>query len=79
MKHVLIFCHMHASIQHELKDEQEHVPDFLKLLGTGEGLQITSKWVMQRGILGHFRGGQGPALWPSSFPLLSTGLTLSWF
>jgi hypothetical protein len=34
------------------------MPDFSKLLGTAEGLRKTTKWVMQRGILGQFRGAR---------------------
>ncbi len=78
-KHVLILCPKHTRAQHELRDEQGHLPDFSKLLGTAEGLQRTTKWVMQREILGQFRGGQGCALWPSPLPLPSTGLTLASF
>ncbi len=37
-------------------DEQEHLPDVFKFTGTAEGLQETTKWVMQRGIFGQFRG-----------------------
>jgi hypothetical protein len=65
-KHVLIFCPRHAGAWHELRDEQGHLPDFSKLLGTAEGLRKTTKWVMQRGILGQFRGARdalyGPPL-----------------
>jgi hypothetical protein len=34
-------------------------PDFSRLLGTADGLQKTTRWVMQRGILGQFRGARG--------------------
>ncbi len=57
-KHVLIFCPRHAGTRHELRDDQGHLPDFSKLLGTAEGLRKTTKWVMQRGILGQFRGAR---------------------
>ncbi len=33
-----ISCRRHAGAQHELRDEQGHLPDFSKLLGTAEGL-----------------------------------------
>jgi hypothetical protein len=46
-KHILIFCRRHAGARHELRDEQGHLPDFSKLLGTAEGLRKTTKWVMQ--------------------------------
>ncbi len=67
-KHILIFCPRHVGAQHELRDEQGHLPDFSKLLGTAEGLQKTTKWVMQRGILGLFRGARD-ALYGPSFSL----------
>jgi hypothetical protein len=40
-----------------------------RLLGTVEGLRKTTKWVMQRGILGQFRGAR-EALYgtPTPFP-----------
>jgi hypothetical protein len=34
------------------------MPDFSKFLGTAEGLRKPTKWVMQRGILGLFRGAR---------------------
>ncbi len=56
-------------MQHELRDEQGHLPNFSKLLGTAEGLQKTNKWVMQRGIVGQFWGARdmlyGPSLYLS--------------
>jgi hypothetical protein len=55
-KHILIICPKYAGALHELKDEQGHLPDFSKFLGTAEGLQKTTKWVMHREILGQFRG-----------------------
>jgi hypothetical protein len=58
VKHVFIFCPGHFGARHELRDEQGHLHDFSKLLGTAEGLQKTTKWVMQRGILGQFRGAR---------------------
>jgi hypothetical protein len=65
-RHILIFCPKHAGARHELRDEQGHLPDFSKLLGTAEGLRKTTKWAMQRGILGQFRGARdalyGPPL-----------------
>ncbi len=57
-KHVLIFCPTHSGARHELMDEQGHLPNFLKSLEMAEGLQKTTKWVMQRGILGQFRGAR---------------------
>jgi hypothetical protein len=33
-----------------------HLPYFSRLLVTADGLQKTTKWVMQREIFGHFRG-----------------------
>jgi hypothetical protein len=50
-KHVLIFYSRHAGVRHKLRDEQGHLLDYSKLLGTGEGLRETTKWEMQRGIL----------------------------
>ncbi len=62
----LLLCPKHAGARHELRDEQGHLPNFSKLLGTAEGLRKTTKWVMQRGILGQFRGARdalyGPPL-----------------
>jgi hypothetical protein len=55
VKHILIFCPRHSGARHKLRDEQGHLPDFSKLLGTAKGLQKTTKWVMKRGILGQFR------------------------
>jgi hypothetical protein len=57
-KQVLILCPRHSGARHELRDEQGHLPNFSKLLGTAEGLRKTTKWVMQRGILGQFRGAR---------------------
>jgi hypothetical protein len=57
-KHVLIFCSRHAEVRHELRDEQGRLPEFSKLLGTAEGLQKTTKLVMQSEILGQFRGAR---------------------
>jgi hypothetical protein len=57
-KHVLIFCPKYEGARHELRDEQGHLPDFLKLLGTAEGLRKTTRQLMQRGILGQFRGAR---------------------
>jgi hypothetical protein len=31
--YVHILCHRHLGAQHELRDEQEHLPDFSKFLG----------------------------------------------
>jgi hypothetical protein len=57
-KQVLIFCFKHAGARREPKDELGHLPDVSKLLVTAEGLRKTTKWVMQRGILGQFRGAR---------------------
>jgi hypothetical protein len=57
-KYMLIFCPRYAGARQQLRDEQGHLPDLLKLLGPAEGLQKTTKWVMQRGILGQFRGAR---------------------
>jgi hypothetical protein len=71
-KHVLIFCPKYEGARHELWDEQGHLPDFSKLLGTAEGLRKTIRWVIQRGILGQFRGARdtlyGPHLPHSPAP-----------
>ncbi len=67
-KHVLIFCPRHSGARHELRDEQGHLPNFSKLLGTAEGLRKTTKWVMQREILGQFRGARD-LLYGSPFSL----------
>jgi hypothetical protein len=56
VKHVLIFCPRYTGAQHELRDEHGHLPNFSKFLGTAEGLRKTTKWVLQRVILGQFRG-----------------------
>jgi hypothetical protein len=65
-KHVLIFCPRNAEARHKLKDEQGHHPDISKFFGTAGRLQRTTKWVMQGGILGQFRGARdalyGPTL-----------------
>jgi hypothetical protein len=74
-KRVRIYCPRHAGERHELRDEQGHLPDFSKLLGTGEGLRKTTKWVMQRGILGQF-GGTRDTLYGS---FLSLSLAQDWF
>jgi hypothetical protein len=42
IKHVLIVCPWHAGVRHELRNEQGQLPDFLKLLGTIEGLWRTT-------------------------------------
>jgi hypothetical protein len=36
-----------------------HLQVFSWLLGTADGLRKTTRWVMQRGILGQFRGARG--------------------
>jgi hypothetical protein len=41
------------------------MPDFLKLLGTAEGLQKTTKWVMQRGI---WDSSEGPGTRSMALP-----------
>ncbi len=48
----------HTGAQHKLKDENGHLPDILKLLGTAEGLRKYTYRLMQRGILGQFTGGR---------------------
>ncbi len=65
-KHVLIFCSRHAAVRHEIRDEQGYIPDFSKLLGTADGLRKTTKWVMQNGILGQFRGARDALYGPSN-------------
>jgi hypothetical protein len=67
-KHILIFSPKYEGAQHELRDEQGHLPDFSKLLGTAEGLRKTTRWVMQRGILGQFWGARD-ALYGLPLPL----------
>jgi hypothetical protein len=57
-KHVIIFVPRHAAAWHDLRNEQGHLSNFSMLLWTAEGLQKTIKCVMQRGILGQFRGGR---------------------
>jgi hypothetical protein len=57
-KHVRIFYPEYAGARHEEMDKPGHLPDFSKLLGTAEGLQKTTKWETQRGILGQFRGAR---------------------
>jgi hypothetical protein len=49
-KHVPIFHPKYAGAGHELRDEYGHLLNFSKLLGTAEGLQKTTKWVLQKGI-----------------------------
>jgi homogentisate 1,2-dioxygenase len=46
VKHVLIFRPRYASTQHELRDEQGHLPDISQLLGTTDGLHKTTKLVI---------------------------------
>ncbi len=58
-KQVLIFCPQHSGARHKLRDELGHLPESSRLLGTAGGLQITTRWVMQREILGQFRGARG--------------------
>jgi hypothetical protein len=64
-KHVLIFSPRHTRAHHELRDERGHLPVFLKLLGTAERLQKTTKWVIQSRILGQFRGARDALYGPS--------------
>jgi hypothetical protein len=66
-KHVLIFCPWYAWARHELRDEHGHLPNYSKLLGTADGLRKTTKWVMQRGILGQFREARDALYGPPSF------------
>ncbi len=49
----------YTGARHELRDELGHLPDFSRLLGTTDGLRKPTGWVMQRGILGQFRGARG--------------------
>jgi hypothetical protein len=63
-KHILILCPRHAGAWHELRDEQGHLPDLSKLIGTAERLRKTTRWVMQRGILGQFRGARNELYGP---------------
>ncbi len=63
-KHVLIYCPMNTEAWHELIAEQG--PDLSKLLGTAEGLRKATRWVMQRGILGQFKGARGALYGPST-------------
>jgi hypothetical protein len=57
-KHVLIFCFKYAGARHDMRNKEGHLPDFLRLLRTADGLQKTTKWVMLKGILGQFRGAK---------------------
>jgi hypothetical protein len=66
-KHVLIFWPRYAWARHELRDEHGHLPDFSKLLGTADGQRKTTRWVMQRGILGQFRGARNALYGPPLF------------
>ncbi len=49
---------------HDLWDEQGHLPDFSKLLRTAAGLRKSTKWVMQIGIWGQFRGPETRSMAP---------------
>jgi hypothetical protein len=42
-KYVLIFCSQLNEAQYKLRDKQGHLPEFLKLLRTAEGLQKSTK------------------------------------
>ncbi len=64
-KYVLIIYPRHAGMRSELRDEQGHLPGFSKLLGTAVKLQKTTKSVMQRGIMGQFRGVRDTLYGPS--------------
>jgi hypothetical protein len=57
-KHVLIFCPQYSGAYHELRYEWEHLHDYSRLLRTADGLRKSTKQVMQRGILGQFRGAR---------------------
>ncbi len=78
MKHVLIFCPQNSGAQHNLRNELGHLPDISMLLGTADGLQKTTRWVMQRGILGQFRGARS-TLWPLNFSFPYAQLILFYF
>ncbi len=39
-KHTRTFCPRHVGVEHELRDEQGHLPDISTLLRTAGGLQI---------------------------------------
>jgi hypothetical protein len=64
-KHVRFFCLRHTGAHHVLRDEQGHLPDFSKLLGTAEGLRKTTKWAILRLIFGQFRGARDALYGPS--------------
>ncbi len=74
-KHVLIFFPRHTGTQHELRDEQGHMPEFSRLLKTADRLQRSTKWVIQRGILEQFWGANellhGPVTRFSPYALLT--------
>jgi hypothetical protein len=45
-KHVRILCPQYSGAQHKLRDDLGQLPDFSRLLGTADGLQKTTKWMM---------------------------------
>jgi hypothetical protein len=70
----LILCPRHPGAQQQLRDEQEHLPDYTLLLETAEGLQIITSQVMQRGILGQYRGARDALYGLPLSPLLAHDL-----
>ncbi len=77
-KHIFNFCPRHARAWHKLRDEQGYLSNFLRLLGTAERQQMITKWVMQRGFLGHFRGpGTRSMALPFPSPQLKANLGIT--
>ncbi len=62
------FSSFAQGMQGQLRDEQGHLPDFSKLLWTAEGLQISTRWVKQREILGQHRGARDVLYDPPTSP-----------
>ncbi len=56
---------MHAGVQHELRDEQGHPPNFSWFLETAEGLRHSTKWVMRSKVLGQYMGARDMLYGPS--------------
>jgi hypothetical protein len=50
------FYSLYSGSQYELTHKLEYLPYFSRLLVTADQLQKTTKWLIQRGILGQFRG-----------------------